>query len=212
MSEHKPFEIDFSEAKAIGHLPERAYPITQNETARLENIWGFSAPKLNDKSSGLCALGTVLYFHSIGWNHLPREQNGRPVNNPYIEELTRWSNTPSMPAAEMGITPNALLASLRKAGLNAQWHAGNPVEETLKLIEHEIVLGQPVIVLINHRPQGQAMGLEWQVVFKMTGQSVHTKHSAYADAERVWSIEEFSQCFQMDLKALSCSVIRAEKE
>lgn len=212
MSELNPFEIDFSEAKPIGPLPEQTYPITQNETDRLESIWGFSAPKPNDKSSGLCALGTVLYFHSIGWNHLPKEQNGRPVNDPYIEELMRWSGIPCLLAGDMGITPNVLLASLRKAGLNAQWHAGNPVEETLKLIEYEINLGQPVIVLINHKAQGQPMNLEWQVVFKMTEQSVHTKYFAYPDAEKVWSIEDFSQCFQMDLKALSCSVIRAEKE
>lgn len=212
MSENKSFEIDFTDAKTIANLPERVYPITQNEVLRLENIWGFAAPNRNDMSSGPCALGTVLYFHSIGWSHLPKERNGRPVNDPYIEELKRWSQTPGSLAGDMGTTPAMMLESLKKAGLRALWYSGSPVEKTLQLIEHEIALGHPVIVLVNNRPVGQAVSMEWQVVFKTSQTSVHTKHCAYADAERVWTVEEFSEGLQMGLKALSCCVITAEKE
>lgn len=212
MKESSDLEIDFSEAKHIAGFPENILALAQNETSRLENIWGFAAPNQNNKLSGPCALGTVFYFHSIGWSHLPKEQNGRPVNDPYIEELMRWTETSNLLAGKLGTTPNVMLATLRKAGLKAEWYAGNPVDKTLQLINYELALGQPVIVLINHGSQGQPLSLEWQVVFKMTSSTVHTKHCAYADAEKAWDMDTFSQCLHMDMPALGCSVITAEKE
>ncbi|MCR2745297.1 hypothetical protein [Limnobacter parvus] len=212
MNENKAFEIDFTEAKNIASLPERVYPITQNEIVRLENIWGFAAPNKNNSFSGPCALGTVLHFHSIGWSHLPKERNGRPVNDPYIEELIRWSQAPGTLAGDMGTTPGMMLASLRKAGLRAQWYSGSSVEKTLQLIKYEIGQGRPVIVLVNHRQVGQPVSVEWQVVFKTSSTGIYTKYCSYADAEKAWTFEEFSRCLQMEMEALSCCVITAEKD
>lgn len=212
MNESSHLGIDFTEAKPIADFPENILAIAQNEATRLENIWGFSAPSQDNTLSGPCALGTVFYFHSIGWSHLPKEQNGRPVNDPYIEALMQWSETPNLLTEKLGTTPNVMLATLRKAGLKAEWYAGNTVDKTLQLINYELALGQPVIVLINHGSRGQPLSLEWQVVFKMTSSTVHTKHCAYADAEKAWAIDTFSQCLHMDLPALGCNVITAEKE
>lgn len=212
MNDSSDLKIDFTEAKNITDFPENILALAPNESRRLENIWGFAAPNRNNQLSGPCALGTVFYFHAIGWSHLPKEQNGRPVNDPYIVELMRWSETPHVLAGKLGTTPNMMLTTLRKAGLKAEWYAGNPVDKTLQLIDYEIALGQPVIVLVNHGAQGQPLNLEWQVVFKITGTTVYTKHAAYADAEKIWSIDEFAQCLHMDWQPLSCSVITAEKE
>lgn len=212
MSENSTLIIDFTEAKKIENIPQHVYPITHHKARRLQNIWGFAALSPDDSLSGPCALGTLLYFHAIGWNHLPREQNGRPVNNRYVEELTRWSKTPHLLAGSMSTTPNMMQASLRKAGLRAQWYAGSTVEKTLLLTRYEIALGHPVIVLLNRSDADEAVNLEWQVVFKISETSVYTKHCAYEDAEMTWSIEEFGRCLQMNLKALSCSVITAEKD
>lgn len=214
MIENTSFGIDFSEAKPILDLP---YTDTQTQRPPTPppplEIWGFAAPSAHPgRASGPCALGTLLHFNQIGWSHLPKEKNGIPVNNPFIEEVMRWSETPNLPQGNMDTSPNQMLKSLRKAGMIATWYAGNGAEKTLELIHHELSQSRPVLVLVNHgTATGQPLQLEWQVVFKIDSRTLHTKHGKYNNAESSWSIEQFRNSLEMDLPALSCSIITAEK-
>lgn len=212
MTDSERFEIDFSEAKNIPVDLTSARINEPGAADRLANIWGFSAPPECNNASGPCALGTILHFYGIGWNHLPREQHGRPVNDPFIEEVIRWSETPNLLSGSLGTSPTRMLESLHKAELHANWYAGNSREQTLRLIEHEIRSGQPVIVLINHGPSGHPLLLEWQVVFHMEGNTVRTKHCKGSNAEKQWQIEQFLQSLETGLPQLSCSVITIHKE
>lgn len=212
MTDSERFEIDFSEAKKIPIDLSNTTITEPGSASRLANIWGFSAPREHNNASGPCALGTVLHFYGIGWNHLPREPNGRPVNDPFIKEVIRWSKTPNLLSGSLGTSPRAMLQSLHKAELNANWYAGNPPERTLQLIEHEIKLGQPVIVLMHHGPSGHPLLLEWQVVFQINNCGINTKHCHGSNAEEQWTIDEFLKSLEMDLPQLSCSVITVHKE
>ncbi|WP_334119001.1 hypothetical protein [Limnobacter sp.] len=212
MTDSERFELDFSEAKTIPIDLSNTRIAEPGAAHRLANIWSFSAPPGHNNASGPCALGTVLHFYGIGWNHLPREQNGRPVNDPFVEELIRWSNTPNLLSGSLGTSPAMMLASLHKAELNANWYAGNPKEQTMQLIEDEIRLGQPVIVLINHGPSGHPLLLEWQVAFQIEDNMIWTKHCAGRNAEKRWPIEKFLNSLEMDLPQLSGSVITIQKE
>lgn len=213
MTDSERLGIDFSQAKTIpADLSNTRITDEPVQTHRLTSIWGFSAPAGRNNVSGPCALGTVLHFYEIGWNHLPREQHGRPVNDPFIEEVIRWSETPNLLSGSLGTSPSMMLQSLRKAGLNANWYAGNPREQTLQWIEHEIRLGQPVIALINHGPSGHPLLLEWQVVFQIEGSNLRTKHCKSSNAEQLWNVDEFLQSLEMDLPQLSGSIITAQKE
>lgn len=214
MTDNKHLEIDFSEAKilldflSVPLAHEKALP----DSAQCE-VWGFSAPKHVSNASGPCALGTVLHFHEIGWNHLPKEKNGRPVNNPFIEELMRWSETPNLPLSMfMGTTPDVMLKALRKAGLTASWYAHNKPEATLELIKKQLAAQRPVIALIqNHETEEKSELLEWQVVFKILPDGIYTKYWTRANAEHIWTIDEFKKRLQNQRGELNCSVITAEK-
>lgn len=212
MTDSERFEIDFSEAKKIPVELSNTRITEPGAAEKLTNIWGFSAPRGHNNASGPCALGTVLHFYGIGWNHLPREQNGRPVNDPFIEEVIRWSKTPNLLSGSLGTSPSAILQSLQKAELNASWYAGNTPERTKQLIEHEIHLGQPVIVLMNHGPSGHPLLLDWQVAFQIDNNRVRTKHCKGKNSDKLWEIDDFLKSMETGLPQLSCSVITVHKE
>ena len=212
MNDSKTFDIDFTEAKAIPDELEQTEPISPGKSNRLHKIWGFNAQCFGDKASGPAALGTLLHFHEIGWNHLPKHQNGRPVNDPYLAEIIKWSASPDLPSGTLGASPALLLNSLRKASLIAHWYAGNTPARTLELVKHELDQQRPVIALIKQRVQGHPLLLEWQVIFKMDEARVYTKHSAVEDGTHANPIEAFIDMISMEHTQLSCSVITARKE
>ena len=212
MNDSKTFDIDFTEAKAIPDELDQTEPIPPGKSNRLHKIWGFNAQCFGDKASGPAALGTLLHFHEIGWNHLPKHQNGRPVNDPYLAEIIKWSACPDLPSGTLGASPALLLNSLRKASLIAHWYAGNTPARTLELVKHELDQQRPVIALIKQRVQGHPLLLEWQVIFKMDEARVYTKHSAVEDGTHANPIEAFIDMISMDHAQLSCSVITARKE
>lgn len=212
MSESNPFEIDFSEAKLILDLPQSTQAVEAGEASRLSKIWGFSTQQRSNKSSGHCALGTLLNFHGIGWHHLPKQKNGRPINDPFIAEIAIWSEAPDLLDESMGTSPDLILKSLRKAGLIAHWYAGNTASKTMELIQYEIEQCRPVIVLTNNKHNGDSLLLEWQVVFQLDDTHVHTKHSGTENGTRAAPIDRFKEIIEMDYAPLSCSVITALKE
>lgn len=212
MNDSKTFDIDFTEAKAIPEVLEQGEPAPHNTVDRLQKIWGFSAQAFEGKASGPAALGTLLHFHEIGWNHLPKLQNKRPVNDPYVAEIIRWSNSPDLLSGSLGSSPALMLNSLRKASLIANWYAGNTPARTLELVAYELKQQRPVIVLVNHLLQGHPLLLEWRVIFKMDDKNIHMKHSAVEDGTQTLSIEEFVKMTEMEQPQLSCSVITAKKE
>jgi hypothetical protein len=212
MNESKTFAIDFTEAMAIPEQLENTEGIPPSKSNRLHKIWGFSGQAYGDKASGAAALGTLLHYHEIGWNHLPKHQNGRPVNNPYIAEIIRWSASPDMPHSSLGSSPALILHSLRKASLIAYWYAGNAPCKTLKLVQHELDQQRPVIVLINHSLQGYPSLMEWQVIFQIDDAGVHTKHSTVEDGTHITPKDAFIEMMSMTNPQLSCSVITARKE
>lgn len=212
MDDSKAFDIDFTEAKAIPGLLEQAEPVPPGQSNRLHKIWGFNAQAFGDKASGPAALGTLLHFHEIGWSHLPKHQNGRPLNDPYLAEIIRWSTSPDLLGSSLGASPGLMLNSLRKASLIANWYAGNTPARTLELVKHELDQQRPVIALVNHKSQGHLLLLEWQVIFKMDEACVYTKHSAVEDGTRAIPIDAFIEMISMEHPQLSCSVITARKE
>lgn len=212
MSEEETFEIDFSEAKTIANLPTQVKTDNSNTPSRLESMWGFSAEKNHIHLSGPCALGTVLYFYGIGWNHLPKRQNGRPMNNAFVSEVMRWSKSPDLPTNRLSTSPANMLRSLQRAGLTSSWYAANPFDTTLELIKNELKQDRPVVVLINQEPLDKPFLLEWQVVFRMTDQAIYTKHCEHEDAEMAWSVSKFRECLQVNPEQLSCSIITAHKQ
>lgn len=212
MSDNKTFVVDFTEVTAIPESLETTDVVPNNKPNRLHKIWGFSAQGFGDAASGAAALGTVLHHHEIGWNHLPRHQNGRPVNNPYIAEIIRWSAAPEAPNSEQDLSPALVLKSLRKASLIANWYAGNTAAKTLELVKHELNQQRPVIVLVNHKLQGYPLQLEWQVIFNIDETGVHTKHSAVEDGTHVTPHDAFIEMLLMNNPQLSCSVITARKD
>lgn len=212
MHDSKTFDIDFTEAKAIPDELEQNEPISPGKSNRLHKIWGFNAQCFGDKASGPAALGTLLHFHEIGWNHLPKHQNGRPVNDPYLAETIKWSASPDLISGSLGTSPALMLNSLRKGSLIADWYAGNTPARTLELVKHELDQQRPVIALINQRLEGHPLLLEWQVIFKMDEARVYTKHSAVEDGTHANPLESFIDMISMDHAQLSCSVITARKE
>ncbi|MCE2744592.1 MAG: hypothetical protein LW710_01640 [Burkholderiales bacterium] len=212
MNESKTFEIDFSEAKAIPDLLEQTESVGAIKPNRLHKIWGFNTQAFGDNASGAAALGTLLHHHEIGWSHLPKHQNGRPVNNPYIAEIIRWSSTPDIPHGSLGSSPALILNSLRKASLIANWYAGNTPEKTMQLVAHELDQQRPVIVLVNQKLQGYPLLMEWQVIFQIDRAGVHTKHSTVEDGTHVTPRDAFIEMMLMNNPQLSCSVITACKE
>ena len=208
MTEKSSLILEFSEAKRIHSLATSA---TAFQPVELD-IWGFCAPAaLQAKGSGLCALATVLHHHGIGWAHIERDELNRPVNDVFIEELMRWSETPDLAGGSMGSSPHALLESLRKAQLNANWYAGNSAELCLALIAQELNLGQPVIALLNFELQGEPMRLEWHVVYGVNEDSVLLKDWRKTNKEVRLQHEEFQTMLQIQLPELSCSIITASK-
>lgn len=210
MNEYKRFEIDFSEAKSIS-TPSSQIDFKPMDPAKLEHIWGFTAPKLAEKMSGPCAIGTMLHYHGIGWSHIPKDRQGRPLNDPFIAEIVRWSETPDLLGGSMGTSPPMVLKALRKADLHANWYAGNSVMDTLQIIQLELLQGRPVMVLINHGPIGHPLLLEWQVVYKMLESTIYTKHSSGGKNDSSWSLLQFKDLLKMDQPQLSCSIITAAK-
>lgn len=215
MDDNKNFVFDFGEAKTIPELLEQAEPSAQaatGKTNRLLKIWGFNTQAFGEKASGPAALGTLLHFHEIGWSHLPRHQNGRPVNDPYIAEIIRWSSSPDLLSGSLGSSPALILNSLRKASLIAEWYAGNTAAKTLELVSHELQQQRPVIVLINHKLQGHPLLLEWQVIFDQDENYIHTKHCGVEDGTLATPKNQFIEMISMEHDQLSCSVITARKD
>lgn len=222
MNQQSGFDIDFSEAEiiqasAFAYPPSRAHP-------RLDKLWGFHAPGGRHKLSGPCAIATLLHAHEIGWHHLPRTRNGRPLNTPFVEEVMRWSGTPDLISGSMGTTPMAILKGLRKAGLNCHWYAGNSLEASLGLIRQELHEDRPVVALTSHAAQGDPLMMEWKVICKIDGEAVHTKQFT-KQLEKRWeqaeehdltheaiTLESFKAGFELPLAALSCSLITAKKD
>ncbi len=211
MTDRELFEINFSEAKKIpAHLVNTGTN-EPRETEKLDKLWGFAAPGGRTNVSGPCALGTILYFYGIGWNHLPKEKNGLPINDPFIEEVMRWSQTPNLLTGSMGTSPAKMLKSLQKAELNANWYANNSKEETLRLIKDEIHMGRPVITLINYGASGYPLLLEWQVAFQLQDNTLRTKYCKSSNADKLWQIDEFMQSMETDLTQLNRSIITIQK-
>ena len=105
-----------------------------------------------------------------------------------------------------------MLKGLRKAGLVANWYAGNKPQATLNLIRSELFEGRPVIALINHGPEGEPLLLEWEVVFNIENDTVSSKQANTAQRHKKRSIAEFMAQMAMNLPQLSYSVITARKE
>tara|TARA_Y100000815_G_scaffold274308_1_gene307969 strand:+ start:49 stop:387 length:339 start_codon:yes stop_codon:yes gene_type:complete len=112
----------------------------------------------------------------------------------------------------MGTSPATMLKGLKKAGLVANWYAGNKPQATLNLIRSELFEGRPVIVLINHGPEGEPLLLEWEVVFNIENDTVSSKQTSMAQRHKKRSIAEFTAQMAMNLQQLSCSVITARKD
>jgi hypothetical protein len=208
MTEKSSSTLDFSEARRIHSLATSAQAFQAVEL----NIWGFGAPShLREKGSGPCALATTLHHHGIGWAHIEIDSLNHPDNNVFIDELVRWSETPDLPAGSMGTSPAALLRSLRKAQLNAQWYAGNTPELSLVLITQELNQGRPVIALLNFESKGQPMRLEWHVVYGISDTHVLLKNWRETNTSMRLEHAEFKTMLQVQLPELSCSIITAQK-
>jgi hypothetical protein len=211
MSDKTHFRIDFSEAKSIVSTDE-PLEFTTNPKFDLTTLYAFTAPEGVQRASGPCALGTILHHHDIGWNHLPKDRHGHPVNDPYIHEIMRWAYCPDLLIGSMGTAPATMLRGLRKAGLVADWFAGNTAQATLNLIRSELFEGRPVIVLINHGPEGEPLLLEWEVVFHIDNNTVSSKYAQAAHQDKNRTLAAFTAQMTMDLQQLSCSVITARKD
>lgn len=211
MSDSESFEIDFSEANPIADINSR-HNLKSTNRAELENLWGFFVPVNADRASGPCAIGTILHHHDIGWNHIPRDRQGHPLNDPFINEIMRWSETPNLLSGSLGTSPMKILKALRNGGLQANWYAGNNTEITLDLICSELAQSRPVIVLINHGPVGNPLLLEWEVVFKVSNEQVYSKRSTGQSIDQSRSIAQFKEQITLELAQLSCSVITALKD
>jgi hypothetical protein len=211
MNEYKRFEIDFSEAKSIS-TPSSQIDFKPMDPSKLNLIWGFTAPKQSEKMSGPCAIGTILHYHGIGWNHIPKDRQGRPLNDPFIEAIVRWSEMPDLLGGSMDTSPPMVLSALRKADLHASWYAGNSVVDTLQIIQLELLQGRPVMVLINHGTVGHPLLLEWQVVYKLVENTIHTKQSSNGKGDQSWSLLQFKDLLKMDQPELSCSIVTAAKD
>lgn len=211
MSDNTHFGIDFSEAKTIVSANKpKAFP--SKSKFDLTNLYAFTAPDGVPRASGPCALGTILHHHDIGWSHLPKDRHGHPLNDPYIQEIMRWAECPDLLIGSMGTTPAALLRGLRKAELVADWYAGNTPQATLNLIGNELFEGSPVIALINHGPEGEPLLVEWEVVFNIDCDTVHSKQANTAQQDKKRTLAEFMAQMAMNLPQLSYSVITARKE
>ncbi|MAG79842.1 MULTISPECIES: hypothetical protein [Limnobacter] len=211
MSGNTNFGLDFSEAKSIVSTG-KPLEFTTNPKFDLSTLYAFTAPEGVQRASGPCALGTILHHHEIGWNHLPKDRHGHPLNDPYIHEIMRWAECPDLLGGSMGTSPATMLKGLKKAGLVANWYAGNKPQATLNLIRSELFEGRPVIVLINHGPEGEPLLLEWEVVFNIENDTVSSKQTSMAQRHKKRSIAEFTAQMAMNLQQLSCSVITARKD
>lgn len=211
MSGNTNFGLDFSEAKLIGST-RKPLESTKNPKFDLSTLYAFTAPEGVQRASGPCALGTILHHHEIGWNHLPKDRQGHPLNDPYIHEIMRWVGCPDLLGGSMGTSPATMLKGLRNAGLVANWYAGNTPQATLNLIHDELFEGRPVVVLINHGPEGEPLLLEWEVVFNIQNDTVSSKQANMAQQHKKRSIAEFTAQMAMNLQQLSCSVITARKD
>ena len=211
MSDKPHFGIDFSEAKTIVSTGKPLEFITRPKFD-LTTLYAFTTPAGVQRASGPCALGTILHHHDIGWNHLPKDRHGHPLNDPYIHEIMRWAECPDLLVGSMGTSPATMLKGLRKAGLVANWYAGNKPQATLNLIRSELFEGRPVIVLINHGPEGEPLLLEWEVVFNIENDTVSSKqaHSTQQDNRRTTA--EFMAQMATDSQQLSCSIITVQKD
>lgn len=211
MSNDTNFEIDFSRAKTIANA-SKAREFKANPKLDLSTLYGFTAPTGLQGVSGPCALGTILHHHKIGWNHLPKDRHGRPLNDPYIHEIMRWAECPDLLNRSMGTSPAKMLKGLEKAKLIASWYAGNTPQATLSLIRDELFEGRPVIALINHGLVGEPLLLEWEVVFKLENDTVSSKqaHSTQQDNRRTTA--EFMAQMATDSQQLSCSIITVQKD
>lgn len=211
MNDYKRVEIDFSEAKSIS-TPSSQIDFKPMDPSKLNLIWGFTAPKQSEKMSGPCAIGTILHYHGIGWNHIPKDRQGRPLNDQFIEAIVRWSKTPDLLVGSMGTSPPMVLSALRKADLHASWYAGNSVVDTLQIIQLELLQGRPVVVLINQGATGHPLLLEWQVVYKMDDNTIYTKQATPGKNDQRWPMEQFKNLLLMDQPQLSCSIVTAAKD
>ena len=211
MSNDTNFEIDLSRAKTIANTG-KAREFKANPKFDLSTLYGFTAPAGLQGVSGPCALGTILHHHKIGWNHLPKDRHGRPLNDPYIHEIMRWAECPDLLNRSMGTSPARMLKGLEKAKLIASWYADNTPQATLSLIRDELFEGRPVIALINHGLVGEPLLLEWEVVFKLENDTVSSKQTSMAQRHKKRSIAEFTAQMAMNLPQLSYSVITARKE
>jgi len=211
MSDNIHFGIDFSEAKSIvsaGSPPE----FTAKPNPELTNLYAFTTPAGVQRASGPCALGTILHHHEIGWNHLPKDRHGHPLNDPYIHEIMRWAECPDLLGGSMGTSPSTMLKALKKAWLVANWYAGNTPQATLNLIRDELCEGRPVIVLINHGLEGEPFLLEWEVVFKIENDEVVSKQASAGHQDKTRTLAQFTAQMTMNLQPLSCSAITARKD
>ncbi len=211
MSDKPHFGIDFSEAKTIVSTGKPLEFITRPKFD-LTTLYAFTTPAGVQRASGPCALGTILHHHDIGWNHLPKDRHGHPLNDPYIHEIMRWANCPDLLSGSMGTSPATMLEGLRKARLVADWYAGNAAQATLKLIRNELCEGRPVIVLINHSPEGEPLLLEWEVVFKIENDEVVSKQASAGHQDKTRTLAQFTAQMTMNLQPLSCSAITARKD
>ena len=211
MSDKPHFGIDFSEAKTIVSTGKPLEFITRPKFD-LTTLYAFTTPAGVQRASGPCALGTILHHHDIGWNHLPKDRHGHPLNDPYIHEIMRWANCPDLLSGSMGTSPATMLGGLRKARLVADWYAGNAAQATLKLIRNELCEGRPVIVLINHSPEGEPLLLEWDVVFKIENDEVVSKQASAGHQDKTRTLAQFTAQMTMNLQPLSCSAITARKD
>lgn len=211
MTSGTSFEIDFEEAKSIvdANTPREFSPTS---SFQLSSFYGFTSPAGVERASGPCALGAILHHHQIGWNHVPRDRHGHPLNDHFIQEIMRWAECPNLLSGSMGSSPTQLLKALRKAGLNANWYAGNDASATINLIREELFEGRPVIALVSHGPEGEPLLLEWEVVFSMEGETVITKQAEGPHPDKQRSVGEFKKQLTMNLPQLSCSVITARKD
>ncbi|HEX4918338.1 MAG TPA: hypothetical protein VFV43_10605 [Limnobacter sp.] len=221
MSERTRLNLDFSTALPLSHYIQSPAPrqAAGQPASIARPVFGFEYAEQSQKTTGPCALAVILDYHEIGWSHLPLASDGHPESKPYLQEVMRWSETPDQADIALDTSPTAMLKALGKAGLIAHcYHGANEpqaAELYMRLLEHELSQGRPVIALLReHTPKCNStkpVTLIWQVVWKIGENSVWTKTTQARNANAAWGAQAFTEMLQTPYPGVGHVAITAEK-
>ncbi|HEX4880138.1 MAG TPA: hypothetical protein VFV39_09865 [Limnobacter sp.] len=221
MTEPIRLDLNFSGALPLTHYIKTNTPapraVAGNSLARA--VFGFAPPDDQPTASGPCALAVLLDYHEIGWNHLPRARDGHPDNPSYLQEIVRWMEPGAQANAVLDTTPEALLNALGKAGLVAHWYRGVDATQAdelyVQLLEQELAHGRPVISLLCNQgtsaTRGQGAKLAWNVVWKVSAQTVWTKSPRARDTNVAWGLDGFLNMLRTPYPGLTHCAITVER-